>query len=182
MFIRLGGCNLACKFCDTEFEKFSAMDAAEVAAQAARLSEGKGMLAVITGGEPFRQPIEKLCSLLLEKGFKVQIETNGTLYRDLPEEVDIICSPKNTGGEYSRIREDLLRRITALKFIVSVHDKNYGQVAEVGQSDYGIPVYVQPMDENDRDKNASNLALAVSIACKQGVRLSLQVHKIAGIE
>lgn len=137
-------------------------------------------LIVITGGEPLRQPIEALCAALIERGFKVQIETNGTLYRELPQEVDIICSPKNTGVGYFPIRPDLLARINAFKFIISAQLKEYAQVGEVGQGD--TPVYVQPMDEQDDAKNAANLALAMELASRYGYRLSLQLHKIIGVE
>ena len=38
-------------------------------------------LVVLTGGEPFRQDIGPLIELLLEAGYEIQIETNGTLFR-----------------------------------------------------------------------------------------------------
>lgn len=187
VFLRLGGCNLACGFCDTEFESFTGAGMAEIAARINELAASEGgvrlrKLVVITGGEPLRQPIAPLCEALLEAEFKVQIETNGTLFRPLPEGVEIVCSPKNTGTGYHPLREDLLARVNALKFILSALDPLYREVPEVGQSRYGIPVYVQPMDEGDATKNARNLAYATELAMKQGLRLSLQLHKIAGIE
>ena len=139
-------------------------------------------LAVITGGEPFRQNIAPLCDALLAAGFTVQIETNGTLYRPLDPRVNIVCSPKTTTGIYARLREDLLPRLSALKFIVSAGHALYKTVPEVGQSDFGIPVYVQPMDEYDETKNARNAAYAKDLALTEGYRLSLQLHKILGIE
>lgn len=184
MFIRLGGCNLACTFCDTEFESFEPVPLENILTRVEQLaSEDKKRirhLVVITGGEPFLQPIGKLCEKLIEAGFKVQIETNGTLYRELPEDVDIICSPKNNGKGYFAIRPDLRERISAFKFIISATNKDYAGIADVGQGD--TPVYVQPMDEYDAEKNRNNLALATKLATGQGLRLSLQVHKIAGIE
>jgi len=137
-------------------------------------------LVVITGGEPLRQPIEKLCEVLLAEGFKVQIETNGTLWRALPEEVEIVCSPKNTGQGYFPVREDLRGRVNAFKFLVSAQQSEYADVTDVGQQD--TPVYVQPMDEYDDKKNAANLRLAMKLAQRHGYRLSLQLHKIIGIE
>ena len=222
IFIRLGGCNLACKFCDTEFDSFAPMCLEEVLGRTEILSNkvtplppgeggfseaklrraGEGLkniyrepspganappspggrgLIVITGGEPLRQPIERLCQELVDKGFKVQIETNGTLYRDLPKEVEIVCSPKNTGTGYHRIREDLLPRISALKFIISANDPLYLDVAEVGQGDHNIPVYVQPMDEIDKTKNRQNFARAIELSQQRGYRLSIQVHKVLGL-
>lgn len=182
VFIRLGGCNLACDFCDTEFESFSEMTLKHVLSKVAEISPASHKpLIVLTGGEPLRQPVEALCQALLENGYKIQIETNGTLSRLLPEEVDIVCSPKNTGRGYFPIREDLLSRVKAFKFIISSSHSGYTQVPEVGQRKYCIPVYVQPMDEHSAEKNMANVAYTKELAMKHGYRLSLQLHKILGI-
>lgn len=185
--MRLGGCNLACHFCDTEFESFSARALPDILTEVKQLAldeQGRRVrhLVVITGGEPLRQNIAPLCEALLAGGFRVQLETNGTLYRQLPEAVAIVCSPKNTGGGYFPLREDLLPRVQALKFIISRHDPKYDHVGEVGQAKYATPVYVQPMDEYDAQRNAENLAHAASLATRHGYILSLQTHKILGIE
>ena len=187
VFVRLGGCNLTCSFCDTDFEGDTAQSLASIVQQVQELSQNESGqrvrgLVVITGGEPLRQNIVPLCEALIADRFKIQIETNGTLFRDLPKEVDIICSPKNTGGGYFPVREDLLGRISALKFIISASDGLYGSVPDVGQGAYPIPVYVQPMDQYDSAQNQANYALAVSLAMEYGYRLSLQTHKILGIE
>lgn len=189
VFVRLGGCNLACRFCDTEFEAFHAMPIADILARVRSLAVANDgyavstQLVVVTGGEPLRQPIAPLCDMLLQAGFRVQVETNGTLYRELPQGVHVVCSPKNNSGAgYAPVREDLLRRANAVKFIVSAHDTAYNHIAEVGQSLYGTPVYLQPMDEYDPQKNAANIALASKLAAGNGAKLSLQVHKNIGVE
>ncbi len=184
VFVRLGGCNLACSFCDTEFESFSEMKLEDLLTQADELSgraEGDftHRLVVITGGEPFRQPIENLCNELITRGYFVQIETNGTLYRKIHNDVSIVCSPKNTGSGYHKIRDDLRERIDAFKFIISAHDSLYANVGDVGQGD--IPVYVQPMDEYDEGKNKKNLELTIKLAQENGYRISLQLHKLVGV-
>lgn len=184
VFVRLGGCNMACNFCDTEFEDFVKTPLADIMAQVDKLSLNKDnirvrKLVVITGGEPFRQNIAPFCEMLLADGFLVQIETNGTLYRELPQGVDIVCSPKNTGNGYAPIRGDLLERISALKYIISAGNKSYNYVPEAS---FDIPVFVQPMDEGDIYKNEANTKLALELAMEHGYRLSLQIHKILNIE
>ncbi len=202
VFVRLGGCNLSCDFCDTDFEAFEKMAVEDILEKVNTSSRGlttgpretnthgipqssRGMtkiaLVVITGGEPLRQPIERLCRKLIAGGYTVQIETNGTLWRELPPEVEIVCSPKNTGQGYARLRPDLLPRVNALKFLLSASREDYGHVPDVGQDD-GIPVYVQPMDEYDDAKNRANRDLAAKLAVTHGYRLSLQLHKLLGIE
>lgn len=186
VFVRLGGCNLACEFCDTEFETYKNFSLSEILDEVKKLSKNSSgnvvrKLVVITGGEPFRQPIEKLCEELVKENFLVQIETNGTLFRKLPKEIKIICSPKISNGKYHKIREDLLERINAFKFIISKNQKDYSQVSEVGQSKFNTPVYVQPMDEYDEIKNRENLEFAQKLCDEYGYFLSLQIHKILRI-
>ncbi len=182
IFIRLGGCNLACKFCDTEFESFSSLTIKEILKKISQLNNNNLIkLIVITGGEPLRQPIELLCEELIQAKYKIQIETNGTLYRNLPKEVEIICSPKNNINSYSFIREDLLQRISAFKFIISAHDQKYSNVIEIGQTKFNIPVYIQPMDEQNETKNKKNLELVMALSKEYGYRVSIQMHKIIGI-
>ncbi|MFU7502861.1 MAG: palindromic element RPE1 domain-containing protein [Candidatus Tisiphia sp.] len=230
IFIRLGGCNLACNFCDTDFEDFNILTINNIIEEVEKLAinrplaefafarefagvmesqspayldlrEGQSTgsthklpakvelckisnikLVVITGGEPFRQPIELLCYKLLDLDYIVQIETNGTLYRDLPDKVHIVCSPKAGKNGYALLRDDLLSHINALKFLVAKNIPKYSNIPEVGQSKYNIPVFIQPMDQNNLLLNKENERLAIDLTIKYGHRLSLQTHKILGIE
>lgn len=187
IFIRLGGCNLACSFCDTDFEDFVETELNEIISQIRQLSlNDMGArsvgLVVITGGEPMRQQIAPLCEVLLENNYAVQIETNGTIYRAIPKEVEIICSPKVVAGSYLSIRDDLLPNISAFKFLISSNIKEYSSVPELGQKKCNIPVFIQAMDEYKEEINVQNLQLAVDIAINNSYRLSYQIHKSLGIE
>jgi len=186
VFLRLGGCNLACSFCDTEFESFRRMTLKDILEQIEQLAHSDNKrnrnLVVITGGEPFRQSIELICSHLVDKNFLVQIETNGTLYRPVHPSVHIICSPKNTGKGYSNIRADLAERVNAYKFIISKTNPHYYNVPEIGQTGLNKPVYLQPMDEYNEDKNLQNIKYTVELANIYGARICLQMHKYLGIE
>ncbi|WP_341763382.1 7-carboxy-7-deazaguanine synthase QueE [Candidatus Tisiphia endosymbiont of Melanophora roralis] len=181
VFIRLGGCNLACNFCDTDFEDFNMLTINNIIEEVEKLAINI-KLVVITGGEPFRQPIELLCYKLVDLDYMVQIETNGTLYRNLPDKVHIVCSPKAGKNGYALLRDDLLSHINALKFLVAKNIPKYSNIPEVGQSKYNIPVFIQPMDQNNLLLNKENERLAIDLAIKYGHRLSLQTHKILGIE
>ncbi|MCP5369950.1 MAG: 7-carboxy-7-deazaguanine synthase QueE [Rickettsiaceae bacterium] len=187
IFIRLGGCNLACNFCDTEFEDYIEMNTQDIINIAENLSlnlyqERSVSLIVITGGEPFRQNISMLCSELINKNFQVQIETNGTLYHDIAEEVEIICSPKIRNNKYYPPHSRILPRITAFKFLVSSNIEGYGEVPQLGQKEFNIPVFVQPIDQYNNKQNKANERLAIDIAINNGYRLSYQIHKKLEIE
>ena len=79
VFLRLAGCNLACKWCDTKHSWGNGLLCAEQDV-AAHILEYNCASLVITGGEPLIQqgPLENLLSLLPEC-LHVEVETNGTL-------------------------------------------------------------------------------------------------------
>lgn len=180
VFVRLGGCNLACNFCDTEFDIFTEMSLTKIMDQ---IKNSPSKLIVITGGEPFRQPIGELCNLLITAGYMVQTETNGTLYRSIPNEVHIVCSPKSIHGAYYYPHSDLIPHIDAYKFIISKTLEGYTSLPTRMLS--SIPpdkIYLQPMDQYDVDKNAANLEYTIKLCIQYGYKLSMQIHKIANIE
>lgn len=91
VFVRLGGCNLQCSFCDTAYtwdwarfdKKKETVDLSvdEVAALALDVAKDGVRNVVFTGGEPLLQQsdLAALASRMKERGFRVEIETNGTI-------------------------------------------------------------------------------------------------------
>ena len=87
-FVRLGGCNLACVFCDTPFASRNPegelMSVSEVVDQVTSLksSNPKTEHIVLTGGEPMLDDdFEILTAAFHRLGYHITVETNGTLYR-----------------------------------------------------------------------------------------------------
>jgi len=192
IFVRLAGCNLKCFWCDTDFESSDWKPAlSELVTEIEKMRPAHCKLIVLTGGEPFRQNIQPLVEALLEKGLKVQLETNGTLWVDLPEDpaLTIVCSPKSTF-----LHPSILPRITAYKYVLAEGDgdpedglpafstQQRKQLARIARPPDGSEVYVMPLDEADSSKNEANRRYCVDIAKTFGYKLTLQTHKLLGIE
>lgn len=78
-FIRLGGCDVGCVWCDVKeswpVDTHPQMTVAEIVAAA---TAHPGRLAVITGGEPTMHDLTELTAGLKAAGFRIHIETSGT--------------------------------------------------------------------------------------------------------
>ena len=203
IFVRLCGCNLKCFFCDTSFESFqdfyTPKQILEKVQSFIQLDVISTDLVVLTGGEPLRQNIAPLCKMLVEDGFRVQIETSGTLWVDGLESlvqlslagsepgVSIICSPK-TGKVHPKIEEYCI----AWKYIVSENScSSYDGLPVMSTQ---IPdrknklyrpkdlsnIYIQPCDDHDETANKINNLYALRIAMRFGYKLSVQIHKYVG--
>lgn len=93
-FIRLGGCDVGCRWCDAKYtwnpKVFPPVDVDVVVARAASCA---AQAIVITGGEPLLYPLEVLTSSLRAKGLEIFLETSGT--HPFSGEFDWVClSPK----------------------------------------------------------------------------------------
>jgi len=193
IFIRLSGCNLRCDFCDTDFEsvrhQFTVEEISRIVRTHSNAKGGKIGLAVITGGEPFLQNIVPLIVELRSTGFEVQIETAGTVsIQGFPwYEVTVVVSPK-TGKVHPQFH--LMAR--DWKYVISASHQKHDPDTELPMLDSGKPIatparpsamiWVQPMDEYDPHKNKRNVQHCIDVVMRNGYRISLQTHKILGVE
>ncbi|MBN7811428.1 radical SAM protein [Algoriphagus sp. H41] len=93
-FIRLGGCDVGCVWCDVkeswEAAKWPVLSIEQIVDEALKFP---GRLVVITGGEPLMYDLGPLTKLLKEKGFTTNIETSGA--HPFSGDFDWVCfSPK----------------------------------------------------------------------------------------
>ena len=72
--------------------------------------------------------------------------------------------------------------LSAVKFIISASNPDYNFIPKLWQEEKEIPVYIQPMDEYDEAKNKDNIELVKKLVLEEGYFLSLQTHKILGID
>ena len=186
VFLRFAGCNLwsgreqdradaQCQFCDTDFVgtdgegggKFAS--AAELAAHVeSRWGAGEEQrLVVITGGEPMLQLDDALVDALHRRGFRVAVETNGTL--PAVGGLDWICVSPKAGTEVVQREGDELKLVWPQPGIDPAALESWG-------FDHFL---VQPMDCEEREA-AQEAAIALAMD-RPKWRLSLQAHKVIGL-
>jgi 7-carboxy-7-deazaguanine synthase len=186
VFLRFAGCNLwsgreqdrataQCTFCDTDFlgtdgeggGKFASAD--ELAAHVDRIwrADGERRLVVITGGEPMLQLDQPLVEALHGRGFRIAVETNGTL--PATSGIDWICVSPKAGTEVVQRRGDELKLVWPQEGI---------EPAELESWDFEH-FLVQPMDCERRDE-AVQAAIRLAMD-RPRWRLTLQAHKLVGL-
>lgn len=198
VFIRLGGCNLQCPLCDTDYQTMYRTTPENVAQQAIDAAERYGRpLFVITGGEPFRQPLALhalVVHLLCETDGDVQIETNGTLWHDCMSSLQghsrfyIVVSPK-TGN----VHKEIAIRADAWKYVARAGELDVVDGLPTRALDHPAspilyrpkdtnrPIYLQPADEGNSLANANNQSAVLRSCLAHGYTFCLQIHKIVGV-
>lgn len=201
VFVRLWGCNLQCPQCDTEYTNTNTAYLPEKLVQkVVELSrQGRTNLVVITGGEPLRQNLFPFVRELIMAGFKVQVETNGTLplSEGLPLYVQhdickqglfVVCSPK-TGKVHPMLREYIL----AYKYVggedmmedglprLALGHTAFPHLARPHAGYTGV-IYLQPVDAHETSQSLKNQSACVASVLEHGYTLQLQTHKLIGVE
>jgi 7-carboxy-7-deazaguanine synthase (Cx14CxxC type) len=189
VFCRFAGCNLwtgheehrstaVCQFCDTDFVGTDGpgggrfVDAAALAEAVERTWALAGDSAdhrfvVCTGGEPLLQLDDAAVAALHERGFRVAVETNGTV--EPPVGLDWVCVSPKAGASLVVTSGDELKLV-------------FPQVGAEPERFAGLAFdhfFLQPMDGPDRDAH-TRAAIEHCLAHPEW-RLSVQVHKYLGI-
>ena len=188
VFCRLAGCNLwtgreserasaVCRFCDTDFVgtdgtlggKYAQADelASQIEAQWPA-NDRAHRLVVLTGGEPLLQVDAALIDALHIRGFRIAVETNGTLAA--PAGIDWLCVSPKAGAPWVQ------QQGQELKLVWPQPGFDLQTMAATGQFTHR---FLQPMDGPDQ---VANLNTCINACLHQPTwRLSLQTHKISGI-
>lgn len=122
-FIRLGGCDVGCHWCDVkdswDAEAHPLINVDELAQSATNLSK----IIVITGGEPLMWNLNYLTNKLKELGAKIHLETSGAYA--LSGNIDwITLSPKKR----AEVKPDVLAKASELKCVIyNQDDFNYAE-------------------------------------------------------
>lgn len=178
VFVRLGGCNLECEWCDTKYSWYDMkqMTINEVYSKVRELDRG-AKHATLSGGEPLLQDkdLAALCRMLKDDGYTLSIETNASLkppFESLKYMDTIVASPKFGHISFSFLKWiKKLKGESYLKFVV----KNMNEVnqAITFKRNTRNPIYIQPVD--------GDIELAKKIIDNvpdtRKLRMSFQVHK-----
>jgi len=158
-FVRLAGCNLRCKWCDTKYaweggEELSATDIAVRANQ---------NYVCITGGEPLLQDLTELVETLKWSKW-ITVETNGTIFPsdDVLWTVDLWTVSPKLGSSGMQPRPDVVdlfvksRVYMQLKFVIQ-DEEDYKAVKKLlrmlDEAVYEVPIVLQPEGSIIRDHN-----------------------------
>lgn len=123
-FVRLTGCPLRCRWCDTTYAFHGGQEMSVDAVLERVVGVGRRLVCV-TGGEPLAQPsVHDLMAALLDRGFEVVLETSGAVdARDVDDRVVRILDLKPPGsGEVERNHEPTfaeLRPTDEVKFVLA---------------------------------------------------------------
>ncbi len=178
IFIRLTGCNLRCRYCDTEYAFYEGNDM-EVDEITDIVKKWKCKRVCITGGEPLIQEnVYALISRLVDMGYEVCIETNGSISIEKLVEYPVIIKMDyklpSSGMMDMMIDENIsmLRKEDELKFII--WNREDYEVAKVIMKKHAPSARISMQPVWGADINLAEWILEDEI----DVRLSLQIHKI----
>lgn len=202
-FVRLAGCNLQCPLCDTDYTSNTrTMTPHQLVTQLREMKKvNDARLLVITGGEPLRWNLNDFLRMASETFPVIQIETNGTYsVTGLLDHwvgwnaITVVCSPKTPN-----IHPTVINRMDALKYVIEAGqiDERGFPVSALGNAGVWSPddqwleqwrryrrveIYNSPCDTKDPVQNDANYRAAAENCLKHGFRLSLQVHKLCGLD
>lgn len=177
LFIRLAGCNLRCKWCDTTYAytPTQTMDLDSIIKEVETYTTRN---VTITGGEPLMQEAAgALIDSLVERGYLVSIETNGSLpIHDINPKAHIIMDLKPP-----QLKDDnLYSNISHLK----VSDEIKVVIENRDEFDWAFSIYKSLNQKCVFSVQAVQSALeerelaAWILNSGEPIKLSVQLHKI----
>ncbi len=185
-FIRLEGCNLRCVWCDTKYsydtDKYQLLSLDEILD---KISSFKNKKVCLTGGEPlYNEGFDVLFKTLLEEGYFLIVETNGTVFRSVIKDlwglyrdrIYIICSPKPFSNFF--LNERLIPFIKEVKFVVDEVLRKQDILNVISKFENLPQLTFQP--ENNRQDMFEKARKLQKELLEKGFefRLIPQVHKI----
>ncbi|MCX8019606.1 MAG: 7-carboxy-7-deazaguanine synthase QueE [Chitinophagaceae bacterium] len=169
-FIRLGGCDVGCVWCDVkESWDASAHPLLSVEHLVDEIKKTPSKIVVVTGGEPLQHNLDELTAALRKAGFQTHLETSGAY--PLSGMWDWIClSPK----KFKEPLQEILPQAHELKVII-YHQSDFEWAEKYAkQVSPDCKLYLQP----EWEKSSQMMPLIIEyIKNHPKWELSLQIHK-----
>ncbi len=183
VFVRLSGCNLRCAWCDTpaSWQDGTSLSIPEILASIAKYP---CQLVEVTGGEPLLQKDTiVLLRELIEQGYEVMLETNGSLpLNAVPDEVIKIVDVKCPGSGYAHSflpsNLECMNAQDELKFVLaSREDYDYALRFIREHELWGQIILFSPAAPH------LEASLLAEWMLKDGIpaRLQIQLHRVLGM-
>ncbi len=182
-FIRLAGCNLRCRWCDTLYAVTAAGRRTNVAALVKAAARHPRAMVAVTGGEPLLQEnCTALLHALVREGREVVLETNGSIdIAKAPEGVvrviDIKCPGSGSGGSFMPENFLHLRPDDEIKFVIADEEDFAWAVATIREHNLAertAAVLISPVAGGMEAARTAELILESGL----DLRLNLQLHRI----
>lgn len=173
-FIRLGGCDVGCVWCDVkESWATSGHPIMTVKEILQNIEQGPANLVVITGGEPLMHDLTLLTNTLISHGYKVNIETSGS--HPLSGTFEWIClSPK----KFKAPLPEVIPIADELKVVIFNKSDFLWAEQFANQVNPQCKLYLQP----EWSKSDEMLPLIVEyVKANPKWEISLQIHKFLNI-
>ena len=173
-FIRIGGCDVGCEWCDVKESWNASLFPPVDIESVVRNALGSGVkAAIITGGEPLHYNLSFLCRKLKANGFHTFLETSGSM--PLTGEWDWIClSPKRAWPP----RREFYSVCRELKVIIRDQEDLVWAELQREQVPESCSLYLQP-EWSRREEIIPGIVRY--IGSHPEWKLSLQIHKYIGI-
>jgi 7-carboxy-7-deazaguanine synthase len=181
VFVRLTGCPLRCRYCDTEYA-FHAGEWHDLEAIAARVRDFGARHVCVTGGEPLAQPhCVTLMKRLCDEGYEVSLETSGAIdVGAVDARVARVIDVKTPdSGEAARNRVENFALLTArdqLKFVICSRADYEWSKSFIEQHRLGERCQV--LFSPSFNQLSPTLLAEWILADRLRVRFQLQLHKI----
>jgi 7-carboxy-7-deazaguanine synthase len=159
VFVRTGGCDYRCSWCDTLHAVDSAyrddwhpMTPQAILMQIEILSGGKPLMVSLSGGNPAIQPLGSLIELGKREGYRFALETQGSIAKDWFAALDVLTlSPKPPSSGMDTDWQKLAESVeaagsetqTVLKTVI-FDDADYDYAKDIAARYPELPLYLQP--------------------------------------
>jgi organic radical activating enzyme len=173
-FIRLGGCNVGCVWCDVKDSwDATAHPMRSVDSLLDEIKLTNANIVIVTGGEPLMYDCTGLTDKLKEAGYRTHLETSGAY--PLSGQWDWICvSPK----KFKQCLNEVLRQANELKVVV-YHKSDLNWADEHAQQvSKSCQLFLQPEWSKEKEMLPQITAF---IQQHTTWKLSLQIHKYMGV-